>query len=74
MADVSGVGALERFLKRCAHGTSVILAETPPRTRAALARMGNLDRSGVTEARTWRDALARASGGKNLSADAGAAE
>jgi SulP family sulfate permease len=63
MADVSGVGALERFLKRCAdHGTQVIVAEMQPRVRAVLAQMGVL--AHVREAATFAEALAIAEAGR----------
>jgi SulP family sulfate permease len=61
MADVSGVGALERFLKRCAgHGTQVIIAEMHPRVRAVLSQMGALEHGHVLEAATFDDAIAMA--------------
>ncbi len=61
MADVSGVGALERFLKRCAgHGTQVIVAEMHPRVRAVLAQMGVFEHVHLREATTFDDAIAMA--------------
>jgi SulP family sulfate permease len=61
MADSSGVGALERFLKRCAgHGTKVIIAEMHPRVRAVLSQLGALAHDHVLEATTFEDAIAMA--------------
>jgi MFS superfamily sulfate permease-like transporter len=58
LADASGVGALERFLKRCvAHGTAVMFCEMQPRARAVLAQMGVLAHAGVQEAGSYEEAL-----------------
>jgi SulP family sulfate permease len=58
MADVSGVGALERFFKRCAaHNVRVVLCEMSPRVRSVLARMGLL--AHVEEAESYDEAIAR---------------
>ncbi|HVY84344.1 MAG TPA: SulP family inorganic anion transporter, partial [Caulobacterales bacterium] len=43
LVDASGVGALERFLKRCAtHKVTVVFSEMQPQARATLARLGVL--------------------------------
>ena len=61
MADASGVGALNRFLKRCQHhGTAVFLAEIQPRAREVFAGMGVLAFSNVTEVGSYAEALAQA--------------
>ena len=61
MADASGVGALNRFLKRCQHhGTAVFLAEIQPRAREVFAGMGVLALSNVTEVGSYADALTQA--------------
>ena len=59
--DASGVGALNRFLKRCQHhGTAVFLAEIQPRAREVFAGMGVLAFSNVTEVGSYAEALAQA--------------
>lgn len=58
MVDVSGVGALSRFLKRCeAHGAHVFIAELNPKARAVLARMGVLGMTNVSAPERYDDAL-----------------
>jgi SulP family sulfate permease len=61
LVDVSGVGALSRFLKRCqSHGAHVFISELNPASRSALARMGVLGMSNVSTAEHYEDALAAA--------------
>jgi SulP family sulfate permease len=61
MVDVSGVGALMRFLKRCeTHGTRVLIAELKPRARSVLQQMGALDLANVEAVEDYDDAVARA--------------
>ena len=61
MVDVSGVGALSRFLKRCAgHDTKVIISELNATSRAVLERMGVLAMSNVEAVTGYADAIARA--------------
>jgi SulP family sulfate permease len=61
MVDVSGVGALSRFLKRCAdHGTRVLMSELNASSRALLERMGVLAMANVETVATYSDAIARA--------------
>ncbi len=60
MVDVSGVGALNRFLKRCqGHGTIVLLTELKPRAREVLLRMGSLDLANVREVGAYPEALSQ---------------
>lgn len=50
LADASGVGALERFRKRCAgHGVKVVFCELRPGVRVTLAKLGVLARLEVAE-------------------------
>ncbi len=61
LVDASGVGALTRFLDRCAsHGTVVIISELNAHAREILARMGVLRRGNVRETSRYEDALALA--------------
>lgn len=58
MVDVSGVGALNRFLKRCQqHGAHVIISELNPKARSVLTRMGVLGMSNVSTAESYDEAL-----------------
>lgn len=58
MVDVSGVGALARFLKRCeSHGTIVYFTGLNAQARAVLARMGTLDLPNVRDVQRYEDAL-----------------
>ncbi len=58
MVDVSGVGALSRFLKRCqAHGAQVFISELNPGARMVLKRMGVLDMTNVSDVARYEDAL-----------------
>jgi len=58
LVDASGVGALTRFLKRCVqHGTKVVFCEMQPGPEKTLRAMGVLDRSGVSVARRYEEAL-----------------
>lgn len=62
LIDASGVGALNRFLKRCQdHNTTVILCEVNARAHDVLARMGALKLPHVREVPRYDDALATAS-------------
>lgn len=59
LADASGVGSLERFLKRCAsHRVPVVLCEVRPGVRDTLAKLGVLDH--VEVCATFDAALQRA--------------
>jgi len=59
LADASGVGALERFLKRCAaHGVTVVFCELQPGVRTSLSKLGVLARVEVAE--SYGDAITRA--------------
>jgi SulP family sulfate permease len=59
LADASGVGALARFLKRCAqHGTHVVLSEMNPSVRTVLAQMGVVGTNGLDDAPDYETALA----------------
>jgi SulP family sulfate permease len=61
MVDVSGVGALDRFLKRCAtHGTCVLITELNRRAHAVLRQMGVLDLANVEVLETYGEAIDRA--------------
>jgi len=61
MVDASGVGALNRFLRRCeTHGTTVFLAALEPRACAVLDRMGTFDAPNVLLASTYEVAVAQA--------------
>lgn len=61
MVDVSGVGAVTRFLKRCQrHNTHVLISELNPRARAVLEQMGALAMSNVQEVTSYEEAIARA--------------
>jgi SulP family sulfate permease len=58
LVDVSGVGALSRFLKRCkAHDAHVFITELNPTARAVLARMGVLGMTNVSALERYDDAL-----------------
>ena len=62
LVDVSGVGALDRFLKRCqTHGAHVFISELNPGARAVLTRMGVLDMANVSAIERYDDALQAAS-------------
>ncbi len=61
LIDVSGVGALSRFLKRCeAQGVAVFFSELKPGARDILRRMGALKYKGVEAVATYAEALERA--------------
>ena len=61
MIDVSGVGALSRFLKRCeTHGTRVLMSELNPSAKSVLERMGALSLANVEVFARYEDALERA--------------
>ncbi|MGE3866855.1 MAG: SulP family inorganic anion transporter, partial [Hyphomonadaceae bacterium] len=61
IADASGVGALERFVKRCQrHDVTVFLTEMNAASRAVLLRMGVLSLANVREAATYEEAVAAA--------------
>jgi SulP family sulfate permease len=61
MVDVSGVGALNRFLKRCEkHEVAVFLSEVEPRALGVLAQMGVLKIKHVAQCSTYAAALERA--------------
>jgi SulP family sulfate permease len=61
MVDVSGVGALTRFLKRCeAHGTRVLFCDLNAASRLVLSKMGVLARPNVNVLPHYEDAVARA--------------
>ena len=63
MIDVSGVGALSRFLKRCeTHGTQVLMSELNPSARLVLEQMGVLSLANVEVFERYEDALRRAGG------------
>ncbi len=56
LADASGAGALERFLKRCEkHGVAVVFCEMTPGVSSTLARLGLLRR--VETAATYEEAV-----------------
>ncbi|MES1198771.1 MAG: SulP family inorganic anion transporter [Pseudomonadota bacterium] len=58
LIDASGVGALDRFIRRCAqHGGVVILSEVQPRVRAVLEQMSLLHRANVRIATSYEAAL-----------------
>ena len=62
LVDVSGVAALNRFLKRCKdHGTIVIFSGLNVRTRAVLVRMRALTSSHVLDISRYEDAVSAAS-------------
>jgi SulP family sulfate permease len=61
MVDVSGVGALTRFLKRCeAHGTRVLFCDLNATSRLVLTKMGVLSRPNVNVLPHYKDAVERA--------------
>jgi sulfate permease, SulP family len=61
LVDASGVGALQRFFRRChAHGVTVFLSELTPRARDVLASMGVLTIGHVVEVATYAGALRQA--------------
>jgi len=61
MVDASGVGALSRFLKRCAsHETMVLISELNIGARGVLDQMGVLAMSNVEAVSTYSEAIARA--------------
>lgn len=61
LVDVSGVGALSRFLKRCeGHGTRVLLSEINPTAKAVLDRMGALSLQNVEIFNRYEEAIERA--------------
>jgi SulP family sulfate permease len=56
LADASGAGALERFLKRCEkHGVAVVFCEMTPSVSSTLSRLGLL--SHVETAATYEEAV-----------------
>jgi SulP family sulfate permease len=58
MVDVSGVGALSRFLKRCRdHGTMVYITEMNARSHDLLTNMGALGIENVRICATYTEAL-----------------
>ena len=61
MVDVSGVGALTRFLKRCeGHDTIVFVTELNARSRAILQQMKALDLPNVRDVQNYEEALEQA--------------
>lgn len=61
MVDVSGVGALNRFLKRCeTHDVAVLLTELQPRAQEVLTRMGTLMFKNVQRVASYAEALEQA--------------
>jgi len=63
IVDVSGVGALSRFLKRCqTQGTRVLITGLNTRAHAVLSQMGALDLPNVEVLESYGDAVARVSG------------
>jgi SulP family sulfate permease len=61
LVDVSGVGALNRFLKRCeTHGTRVLITELNRGAHAVLRQMGVLDLANVEAHESYEDAVQRA--------------
>jgi SulP family sulfate permease len=61
MIDASGVSALMRFLKRCAHhNTKVFVTELNVSARDILKRAGVLDLTNVREILRYEDALGQA--------------
>jgi SulP family sulfate permease len=61
LIDVSGVGALNRFLKQCeAQGVAVFFSELKPGARDVLRQMGALKHKGVEAVATYAEALERA--------------
>lgn len=61
LVDASGVGALQRFLKRCeSHKTTVLVAELGSRAREVLVRMGALATGNVQEVATYAAAIRQA--------------
>jgi SulP family sulfate permease len=61
MVDVSGVGALTRFLKRCeAHGTRILFCDLNATSRLVLSKMGVLSQPNVNVLPHYEDAVERA--------------
>ncbi|MDZ4775796.1 MAG: SulP family inorganic anion transporter [Alphaproteobacteria bacterium] len=61
MVDVSGVGALSRFLKRCqGHDTTVFITELNDSSRAVLKQMKALDLPNVRDVQRYEDAIDQA--------------
>lgn len=61
MVDVSGVGALSRFLERCqGHGTTVFITELNDSARTVLKQMKTLDLPNVRDVQRYEDAIDQA--------------